>query len=166
MKKKTAAITHISKDPGPNFAVVPRCLRPSTATRLNKTRSRNLSARTSFGAFCVVAVAINRETGDEMNYSESTLRWFDKDEQISVSAPRRSIANCTGEAFDIDPLEIFGAEFCWAEIEFYFFDRPPEIFREDFHIFQFRDDRETIVSANIHAVAGIGPTTFSSGIPQ
>jgi hypothetical protein len=34
---------------------------------LNRTRSRNLNARTSFGAFCVVAVAINRETGDEMN---------------------------------------------------------------------------------------------------
>src|SRR5438046_1763772 len=62
-KKKTAAIDHISKDPGPNFAVVPRCLRPSTETRLNRTRSRSLSARTSFGAVCVVSVVISLEKG-------------------------------------------------------------------------------------------------------
>jgi hypothetical protein len=72
MKKKTAAITHISNDPGPNFAVVPRCLRPRTATRLNRIKSRNLSARTSCGAVCVVSVVTNLEERSKMNYSEST----------------------------------------------------------------------------------------------
>ena len=61
MKKNTAAIDHITNDPGPNFAVVPRCLRPRTATRLNRTRSRSLSARTSFGPVCVVTVVIKLE---------------------------------------------------------------------------------------------------------
>src|SRR5438105_15417746 len=53
MKKKTAAINHISNDPGPNFAVVPRCLRPRTATRLKRTRSRSLSPRTRCGGLVV-----------------------------------------------------------------------------------------------------------------
>ena len=74
MKKNTAAIVHISNDPKPNFAVVPRCLRPRTATRLNRTRSRSLSSRTSFGVVCVVSVVINLEERSKMNYSESTGR--------------------------------------------------------------------------------------------
>src|SRR5262249_30817375 len=86
MKKKTAAINHISKDPGPNFAVVPRCLRPSTATKLNRTRSRNLSARTSFGAVWVVCVVINLEKWDEMNYSGSNPEMIGENEQTVVSA--------------------------------------------------------------------------------
>ena len=39
------------------------------------------------------------------------------------------IANCAGEALEINSLEIFGTQFCRAEIEFYFFDRSSEIFR-------------------------------------
>src|SRR5205823_14057739 len=53
MKKKTAAISHISNDPGPNLAVVPRCLRPRTATRLKRTRSRSLSPRTRCGGLVI-----------------------------------------------------------------------------------------------------------------
>src|SRR6266576_3779573 len=62
MKKNTAAINHISNDPGPNFAVVPRCRRPRTATRLNRMRSRNLRARTRCGVFCVVSSVIELAT--------------------------------------------------------------------------------------------------------
>src|SRR4029077_12766436 len=77
MKKNTAAINHISNDPGPNFAVVPRCLRPSTATRLNRIRSRSLRARTSFGLVCVVFVVINLER-DKINYSEFNREMIDE----------------------------------------------------------------------------------------
>src|SRR4029453_1231131 len=91
MKKKTAAINHISNDPGPNFAVVPRCLRPRTATRLNRIRSRNLSARTSFGDVCVVSVDINLEEGNEMNQSESTA---DDAEMNEAWCSRALAINC------------------------------------------------------------------------
>src|SRR5947207_10114216 len=66
MKKKTAAISHINNDPGPNFAVVPRCLRPRTATRLKRTRSRSLSPRTRCGGLvvCVTLEAGRWEMGD------------------------------------------------------------------------------------------------------
>src|SRR5437773_12373383 len=79
-KKSTAAINHISKDPGPNFAVVPRCLRPRTATRLNRIRSRSLSPPYELrGGLCRLRShrsgekeqnelqRINRETIAEMN---------------------------------------------------------------------------------------------------
>src|SRR5215470_5120275 len=78
MKKKTAAINHISNDPGPNFAVVPRCLRPRTATRLNRTRSRSLSARTSFGVVCIVSVVINVQKRREISYSEFNREMIDE----------------------------------------------------------------------------------------
>src|SRR5439155_22881239 len=66
MKKKTAAISHINNDPGPNFAVVPRCLRPRTATRLKRTRSRSLSPRTRCGGLvvCVTLEDGRAEMGD------------------------------------------------------------------------------------------------------
>src|SRR6266478_4561578 len=151
IKKKTAAISHISNDPGPNFAVVPRCLRPRTATRLNRTRSRNLSARMSRGVVCVVSAVIDVEEMNEMGYSESSARRSIKWTGRRVCAFCRSIANCIREAFQINPLEIFGAQFCRSEIEFYFLDRTPEIFREHFGVLEFGDDWETIVGADIHA---------------
>src|SRR4030095_1944879 len=67
------------------------------------------------------------------------------------------MANRAGETFEINPLQIFGAEFRWAEIEFYFFDRPPEIFREYFGVFEFWNYRETVVGADIHAFVGCEP---------
>src|SRR5262249_54249148 len=63
----------------------------------------------------------------------------------------KSISYRVCEAFEINPLQILGAEFCRAEIEFYFFDRAPEIFWEYFCIFEFRYDRETVIGADIHA---------------
>src|SRR5205823_5637909 len=76
MKKKTAAISHISNDPGPNFAVVPRCLRPRTATRLKRTRSRSLSPRTRCGGS---VICVTLEDG----------RW--KDERWEANAPGSSL---------------------------------------------------------------------------
>jgi hypothetical protein len=38
------------------------------------------------------------------------------------------IAHCTGERLEINPLEIFGAKLCRAEIELYLIDRVSEIF--------------------------------------
>ena len=56
---------------------------------------------------------------------------------VSIQLPAWTalIPNCRGEALEINPLEIFGAEFCRPEIEFHFFDRAPEIFRKYFRIF-------------------------------
>ena len=48
-------------------------------------------------------------------------------------------------------MEIFGTQFCRAEIELYFFDRAPEIFREYFGVLEFWHDRETVVGADVHA---------------
>src|ERR1051326_8111748 len=76
IKKKTAAINHINNDPGPNFAVVPRCLRPRTATRLNRTRSRSLSARTRCGClFCVVSVGMNAALPKVICYRLFDAKW-------------------------------------------------------------------------------------------
>src|SRR4030095_8358582 len=74
MKKKTAAINHISKDPGPNFAVVPRCLRPRTATRLNRIRSRSLSARTKWRVVCVVSRVMNLQKATKIDAQERVWR--------------------------------------------------------------------------------------------
>src|SRR5215467_3506556 len=87
MKKKTAAINHISNDPGPNFAVVPRCLRPRTATRLNRIRSRSLSARTRCGAVCFVFVTIKLEKGTRINYRK--FSWEMIDEQNAIELEER-----------------------------------------------------------------------------
>src|ERR1043166_4596389 len=84
MKKNTAAINHISNDPGPNFAVVPRCLRPRTATRLNNTKSRSLSARTSRELVCVVSVFIKLRKRTRINYSEFSWEKLDKQNAIQL----------------------------------------------------------------------------------
>ena len=63
MKEETAATNHISKDPGLNLAVGPRCLRLRTATRLNRIRSRSLRTCTRYGVVCVVSVVINLQKG-------------------------------------------------------------------------------------------------------
>src|SRR5438067_4304380 len=68
-----------------------------------------------------------------------------------ICGSRKSIANCPGEPFEIDPLQIFGTEFSRAEIELYLFDRTSEIFRQHFRIFEFRHDRQTVVGADVHA---------------
>src|SRR5215471_16402911 len=92
MKKKTAAINHISNDPGPNFAVVPRCLRPRTATRLNRIRSRNLSARTSRGVVCVVSAVIDVEEGNQIGLRRINREMID--EMNRPSCLRVSSINC------------------------------------------------------------------------
>src|SRR5262249_18429209 len=63
-KKKIAANTHSVNVAGPAIAAVPRCRNPKTATRLNRIKSRSLSARTSWTGcvvVCVVSVVINLE---------------------------------------------------------------------------------------------------------
>src|SRR6202035_356809 len=78
MKKKTAAINHISNDPKPNFAVVPRCLRPRTATKLNRIRSRSLSARTRCRLLCVVSVFIKPRKRDKNKLQRIELEMIDE----------------------------------------------------------------------------------------
>src|SRR5215510_13778098 len=71
-KKKIAANTHSVNVAGPAIAVVPRCRNPKTATRLNRIKSRRLSARTSWTGcvvVCVVSVVINLEKRDKNKYA-------------------------------------------------------------------------------------------------
>src|SRR5262245_35768103 len=90
MQKQTEAINHITNDPGPEVAVVPSRPRTRAATRLNRTRSRSLSPRTSVGVVCVVFMVINLEKEDEVNYSGSTLRRLLKmNRQVRVCAFRK-----------------------------------------------------------------------------
>ena len=72
-------------------------------------------------------------------------------DKLPIPDRLRLIANCAGEALEVDALEICGTEFCRAEIEFYFSDRAPELFREYFRVLEFRHDWETVVGADVHA---------------
>src|SRR5215475_5997604 len=68
-----------------------------------------------------------------------------------VCISTKSVANCAGEGMEINPLKISGAEFGRAEIEFYFFDCAPEMFRQHFGVFEFGNDWKTVIGADVHA---------------
>src|SRR5215469_6203539 len=91
-KKKTAAINHISNDPKPNFAVVPRCLRPRTATRLKRTRSRSFSARTRCGLVCVVSVFIKPQRRDKNKLQRIKLEMIDQMNRQFLNGDAQSVA--------------------------------------------------------------------------
>jgi hypothetical protein len=77
--------------------------------------------------------------GSNPTAGSGNLRLAIADCRLSIAVQRADaghlVANCPREALEINPPEIFGADFCRAEIEFYFFDCAPEIFRKYFRIF-------------------------------
>src|SRR5215475_10189970 len=96
-KKKIAANTHSVNVAGPAIAAVPRCRNPKTATRLNRIKSRNLSARTSWtgcALVCFVSVVISLEKRDKNKHARAPAILAERrgNEQIQASVMRRRLA--------------------------------------------------------------------------
>src|SRR5262245_25202709 len=96
-KKKIAANTHNVSVAGPAIAAVPRCRNPKTATRLNKTRSRSLSARTSWTGCEVVgvvsvAIILEKREKNKRERGSAILAERRENEQIQASPMQRVCA--------------------------------------------------------------------------